>query len=86
MISERRLSRLSITFDSSGLLVLVVISFLHYLNEEVGFTVLANILFILTRVQLSGTNGTKGDFNAHDVLNTKMNFQSQKGFSEIFEP
>jgi hypothetical protein len=55
MISEKRSSKRSAFFDSSGFLFLIVgFSFLYDLNEERAFAILANKLFVFASVQFPG--------------------------------
>jgi len=61
-------------------LLVVLVSFFDYLNEETGFAIFANKLFIIAGVQLTGAHRAERDFGAHPVLNTRMVFQSQRAF------
>jgi len=56
------------------IVVIVVISFFHYLNEKTAFAIFANELFIFSGVEFAGTEGAERDFSAHVVLDTRMNF------------
>ncbi len=55
-------------------LVFVIISLFYYLNEERSLAILAGELLVFSRVEFSGTQWAKRDFDTHVVLNTRMNF------------
>ena len=47
------------------LFFVVIISFFHDLDEEVSFAIIANELFVVSSVELSGTEGAERDFSLH---------------------
>jgi len=51
--------------DSLFLVIVVFVTFVNHLNEELGFAVFANKLFIVARVKLACAERTKRDFGAH---------------------
>ena len=46
-------------------LVVFIVIIINNLNEETGFTVIANKPFVVSRIEFAGTEWTERDFTAH---------------------